>query len=98
MGVARGTGVRDRDKQLRKNTCLCVRMGVRENREVCRWSSVGMSVRGSWEGRLGPSREGPRISAWRVSTYPQWGWCIGTDTLLAGSPPWRAWRNGKQGD
>lgn len=77
--------MRETNNRGRTHVCVCV-WGVRKNHEVCRWSSVCMSVRCSWEGRLGPSGEGPCVSAWRVSTHPQWGWCIGTDTLLAG---WR---------
>lgn len=107
VGIARGTGVHDGDRQSRKSTSLCMSLEIRKNLEVFRWSSVCMSVRQSWEGRLGPSRKGTHISGWRVSIYL---WAVGSpcrfsagDDALAWIPcwqsgEWRKWRDGKQGD
>lgn len=39
VGFGRGTGVHGGDKQFRKNTSLCMSLGVRKDHEVLRWTS-----------------------------------------------------------
>lgn len=57
MGFGKETGVHDGDKQSRRNTSLCMSLGIRKDHEVVRWTSVYSSVRQSWEGDWNPTKK-----------------------------------------